>query len=73
MTPTLTKNGQERTGLRRRIEEFFLANPDEELSKSDMVAKFDCNMRTLEIHLSNMRDEGLLESVHVYRRPGAAR
>jgi hypothetical protein len=68
---SLTKTGKERTGLRVRIEQFFIDNPDEELSRADMLAKFECGEKILDCHLSNMRAEGVLESVHVYRRPVA--
>jgi AraC-like DNA-binding protein len=70
---TTTKTGKPRTGLRRRIEDYFQASPDEELSRADMLVKFGCNAKTLDHHLAHMRREGVLVSVHGYRLSSAAR
>lgn len=67
MTP-LTKHGRERTGIWRRIYDYFEANPDEELSRADMIVKFGASAQAIDLYLQQMREEGYLESVHVYRR-----
>jgi len=58
-----------------RLERFFAANPDEELSYEDIVLKFDVPMKTalqaVQKEIRNARSD--LESVHVIRRRSKVR
>lgn len=53
--------------LQDRIRKFFAANSDEELTYSDMAAKFGCTPDSARNAVREMRDMGELESIHVIR------
>lgn len=53
--------------LQDRIRKFFEANADEELTYSDMAAKFGCTPGGARNAVREMRDMGELESIHVIR------
>jgi len=50
-----------------KVEAFFLENPEEELSLADIMNKLGVNRKALEFALKRLKDEGLIESVHVVR------
>jgi Fic family protein len=64
----------EPTSAPGRIAEYFRQNPEEELLIGDVYAKFDVNPKTLRTAIRRLKEEGVLESVHVIRvkRGGAA-
>ncbi len=53
--------------LENRIRQFFLNNPDEELSYMDMATKFDCSRDSARNAVAELRKAGMLESLHVVR------
>lgn len=55
------------TSVAGRLRRFFIENPDEELTRADMVAKFGSSFKNIDASLTALRAEGLLESVHVTR------
>lgn len=55
------------TGIKKRLAAFFEANPDEELTKSDIMVKFDATESAVEQALWILKAEGLLERASVYR------
>ena len=57
--------------LRARLLAFFDANPEEELTRSDIATKFCVAMKTIDNVLAQARKDGELEPVHVWRRPAA--
>lgn len=58
-----------RLTLKQKIIDYFAENPDEELTRADMIAKFGGSMKTLELHLKFLRSNGFLESSPtLYRR-----
>ncbi len=62
-------DGKSSPGLAKRMREFFERNPDEWLTKADMVAKFSCSPRTLENVVRRLGHHGIeLEAVTVWRR-----
>lgn len=50
-----------------RLHEFFERNPEEELSYTDITAKFSCSDATAADAVSKLRQARVLESVHVIR------
>ncbi len=54
-------------GIRARVEAFFLANPDEELTFAQLFVKFDANEYTARQIVEQLCRSGQLESVHVIR------
>jgi len=54
--------------LRQRIIAYFEENPDEELTRADMHAKFGGSIKTLDIHLCALKKSGYLEKPIVYRK-----
>ncbi|WP_428414413.1 hypothetical protein [Methylibium sp.] len=71
----LRNEGQEMTdpkgkpaSLAARIRKFFLDNPDEEMTYELLTAKFGAHHQTVRDAVRVLRDEGLLEALHVVRR-----
>lgn len=60
--------GYRPTGLPARLLAFFEANPDEELSRTDIETKFSVCESTVQNALQEMRNRGQIVSVHVYRK-----
>lgn len=58
--------------LRTKILRFFEANPDEELSGTDMAIKFGEARKIINVTLCRMRARGELERVNVWRKGGSA-
>ena len=56
-----------------RIRAFFAANPDEELTYSDIMAKFGLTHVESRKAVKLLRDRKQLETVHVIRATPAAR
>lgn len=54
-------------GLSKRIAAFFAANPDEELTKEDIMAKFDASEHSADQALWRLKGEGLVARHVVYR------
>lgn len=54
-------------GVQRRLEEFFGANPQEELTYADIVVKFGGTYRSAHSAVARLQARGELESVHVIR------
>jgi hypothetical protein len=52
-----------KTSVAGRLEEFLLANPDEELTFRDMQSKFDCSIAALSRAVCQLRESGVLEDV----------
>lgn len=52
---------------RDKVRRFFIDNPDEELLLSDIMTKFGMCEGTVRSTIHQLRREGLIESVHVYR------
>lgn len=65
--------GREQPGVRIRLRDYFLANPDEELSRQDMAIKFDVSVKAVDLACQQLRDAGELVSVHAWRLPAKAR
>ena len=59
--------------LENRIRQFFLNNPDEELSYIDMAVKFGCSRDSARNAVAELRKGGLLESLHIVRVPAHKR
>ena len=58
--------------LQNRIRQFYLSNMTEELSYSDMAAKFDCTVKQAQDTVKELKRTGFrLESVMVVRVPEA--
>jgi Fic family protein len=57
-----------RGGFRERLRQFFEANPDEELTRTDIMTKFEVPASTVDSALKFMSGKGELEPVHVWRR-----
>lgn len=61
--------------LPNKLRAYFAANPDEELTLSDICTKFGYSMKTVDASLRRMRNAGYpIETVHVVRiktNPGA--
>jgi hypothetical protein len=55
------------TGLGTKLMQFFKANPDEELTYDDAVAKFGCTPRLLSATVYNLVRDQKLERVTVVR------
>lgn len=53
--------------VRQRVRQFFVDNPDEELTYEEMAAKFDTTINHCRELVKALKDEGLIESVHVIR------
>lgn len=56
-----------------RVRSFFEANPDEELTYADIMAKFDLTHVEARKAVKQLRDRKQLETVHVIRATPAAR
>lgn len=55
-------------GRKQAMRNFFLSNPSEELTYSDLVVKFDCPTNDIaRQYVKELKREGLIESVHVIR------
>jgi len=50
-----------------RLIKFFIKNPDEELTLSDITVKYDCSRATAENALTVVRTKIALEKVTTYR------
>lgn len=55
------------TGIKKRLLEYFAANPGEELTKSDMMVKFDATESAVEQALWILKAEGAVVRAIVYR------
>lgn len=55
------------TGIRQRLRAYFEANPDEELSKADMMVKFNASEHAVEQAIWMLKSEGVVERAIVYR------
>ena len=55
------------SGVEAKLRAFFAANPDEELTYSDMLTKFECSRRRLEDAIRELKQDGEFESIHVIR------
>lgn len=71
----LRNEGQEMTepkgkpaSLAARIRQFFVDNPDEEMTYELLTAKFSVHHQSVRDAVRALRDEGLLETLHVVRR-----
>jgi hypothetical protein len=53
--------------LRGRVAKFFLDNPDEELTYDLGCIKFSCSRSSLEHVVFVLREERIIETVHVIR------
>ncbi len=53
------------TSVQERLQAFYRDNPHEELSITDMMAKFDCSRSTIRDAMRSM--EGQLEREYVFR------
>jgi len=60
----MTIRGQ---GVTPRLLAFFRANPNEELTLDDVIAKFDCTPATARKALCVAGQKGAIERVSVYR------
>lgn len=58
----------DKTGVIRKIVQFFENNPDEELLPMDIVEKFGVPYHTAKVRLSEAKRQGLIEVVTVIRR-----
>lgn len=56
-----------------KLLEFFVNNPDEELTYDDIAAKFDVNRHQAMNAVNRLHQAGKLESVHVVRLPQKGR
>lgn len=59
--------------LKMRIKRFFAERPDEELSHELIMAKFGCTYRASRWVVSELIEDGLLESVHTIRLRSAGK
>lgn len=57
----------QRSGKMDAVREFFVRNPDEELTYAQMQEKFDLRERYAREIVKDLKDEGFLESLHVIR------
>lgn len=62
------KRGYRADGLIHRVQGFFEANHDEELSHADVRLKFGAGKRNAENAVARLVRDGVIESVHVIRR-----
>lgn len=54
-----------------RLLAYFAANPDEELTRADIAAKFNAGAKNVDAALTRARATGLIEAVHAYRVPAS--
>lgn len=59
--------------LLNRVRKFFLENPEEELTPAQLATKFDCSLKQAHKAAQYLRSTGVVESVHVIRRPSVGR
>lgn len=57
-----------RPGIVKRLQAFYAANPDEELTFGAIMTKFGCSLWTARHAVYALVEIGDLESVHVIRR-----
>lgn len=60
-------------GVKPRVKAFFAANPGEELTYADLMAKFDCNEKNAQRVVQELKKEGFIESIHILRTPAKGR
>lgn len=53
--------------LKEKLLEFFWSNQCEELTLDDIAVKFGASKRTVEKVVADLRQESILETVHVVR------
>lgn len=56
-----------RLGVVKRLQAYYKANPDEELSYHAITIKFSCTLWTARRAVYTLVEDGILESVHVIR------
>lgn len=49
------------TTVRQQLREFFIRNPDEELTSKDIRTKFDCCKATAQAAISRLTRDGFLD------------
>lgn len=62
-----SKGQPNKGGFRERLRQFFAANPDEELTRADIMTKFDVPASTVDSALKRMSEAGELAPAHVWR------
>ena len=55
------------SGRIQKVREFYAANPGEELTFSDLCAKFDCNLPSARDIVRKLTRDRVLETAHVIR------
>lgn len=55
--------------LRAKLLAYFQANPDEELTRADIVTKFGLSANSLDKVLQRMKEKGEIERASVWRAP----
>jgi len=63
----MTTRAPRTDGVKARIAAFFAANPDEELTRPMLLEKFGVGWQAGDNAVRELRQDGLLESVHVIR------
>lgn len=56
-----------RYGKREKVRQYFLRNPDEEITLDDLIVMFDMNRHTAWDTVKVLKQEGLIEQAHIYR------
>lgn len=63
----MRRSMKKRDGVAEQMRRIFETNPDEELTYDFCVEKFCRSRRTIQDAVYQLRDEGLIESLHVIR------
>lgn len=56
-----------------RVRQFYIDNPTEELTHAQLATKFGCTLKQANYATQYLAGVGLLESVHIVRRPQMGR
>jgi biotin operon repressor len=59
--------GEDPQSITGKIREFFRANPDEYLTKEDIVTKFGFTRNQVNRAMDSLKARGMIDSTYVYR------
>jgi DNA-binding transcriptional MocR family regulator len=59
--------GEDPQSITGKIRSFFRENPDEYLTKEDLVAKFGFTKNQVDRAMDSLKARGLIDSTYVYR------
>jgi hypothetical protein len=59
--------GEDPQSITGKIREFFRVNPDEYLTKEDIVTKFGLTKKQVDRAMDFLKAKGMIDSTYVYR------